>query len=208
LTEDWGKSWKPVNYGFPPEAFIISFAIKGDTIFAGNEGGIGVYKTSIDSINWIKVNNGIIDTYYITTINVNNGDVFIGTTNGVYRSSDNGNNWNQVNYGLSSTTIISLAVKGSNIMLVPIMRVFFLSKDYGNTWKSINGNLPKYYIYDICLDDSSIFMSSSGGVFKSNDNGSQWSIINNNSYVISMVLNGNKLILGSDSGKILYQKIR
>ncbi len=109
---------------------------------------------------WQQINNGLTGSFFVGALAINSsGDIFAGTTDGVagtksagvFRSSDNGDNWSQINTGLTNT-----------IVLAPPSIRALATNSRG----------------DIFAGTSAPGASFGGGVFRSTDNGDNWSQIN------------------------------
>jgi hypothetical protein len=57
-----------------------------------------------------------LDGYYIRTITVTGGNIFVGTSgDGMFRSTNNGTSWSAINTGLVGLEFPAFAVSGSNL---------------------------------------------------------------------------------------------
>ncbi len=87
--------------------------------------------------------------------------------------------WEKVNtIEIGSNSIISVAVTGTNIYAVSsdIKNTLLKSADSGLNWATITG-IPKN-VNSVTVLDQYIFAGTSGGVYRSADNGITWSSIN------------------------------
>ncbi|MBA4311192.1 MAG: hypothetical protein C0417_01040 [Chlorobiaceae bacterium] len=77
-------------------------------VFAGTQDG--VFRSTINSNNWLEVDNGLASKYIRSFASINS-TIFVGTNNaGVYRSTDYGSVWEAINEDLKNQTIQTLAV--------------------------------------------------------------------------------------------------
>ncbi|NIR52717.1 MAG: hypothetical protein GWN55_08430 [Phycisphaerae bacterium] len=119
------------------------------------------------------------------------GSIFaanVGFDSGIFRSMDNGDNWNRLNAGLKDEYVRVLAIRQDGVILAATYNGqnsrFITSTDTGNTWSE--KILPKSLnIRDIAFNSSGhVFIASvesdetSAGMFRSTDNGQNWTQIN------------------------------
>src|SRR4051812_43453471 len=115
LILNTSAQWMPTNG--PYGGTVTCFAISGQNIFAGTDGG-GVFLSTDSGTTWTPVNKGITNPR-ITALTISGTTVFAGASygyDGLFRSTDNGKNWTIMNNGVPDLTWISaLAVSGTNI---------------------------------------------------------------------------------------------
>ncbi len=143
----------------------------------------------------------------INALTYNNGIIYAGTEKGYCYSTDNGNTWNTFNDGLStSTDIVSIMVNDTCVYAGTTDGVYILSKS-SLTWKQ-NG-LQDFDITCFASDGTTIYAGTYGsGVFKSTDNGTNWTEINEGldyPSVRSMVIKGSAIFAGTEGG--IYKSI-
>jgi photosystem II stability/assembly factor-like uncharacterized protein len=95
---------------------IVINSTSPNIMYAGTAGA-GVYKTTNSGVNWVQVNNGLINlTVQCMAISKSNPSIImVGTTNtgsspGVYRSTDAGANWTLKNNGITESGILPQAI--------------------------------------------------------------------------------------------------
>ncbi|MBI4946715.1 MAG: hypothetical protein HY840_09970 [Bacteroidetes bacterium] len=204
LSTNNGKTWTAVNNGLPEKTIVNSMIVNGENIFIGTQRGIFI--SSNNGSSWISANTGLPSNITINSLAASGANIFAGTQQGIYLSTNNGGNWNAVNNGLpnkingSETWVQSLAIIGSNIFAGAFEDGVFLSKDNGSTWTAVNTGLPKEStplthksstaiipIIYMLANGSEIFAiaahkstySYGGGIFKSTNNGANWTAVNN-----------------------------
>jgi hypothetical protein len=79
LSTDNGENWTNMNNGFPSNVDIVSFAIQGNTIYAGTWSK-GIFRSSDNGENWEEFNEGYDATY--TKIIAISGKYLYAGTNG------------------------------------------------------------------------------------------------------------------------------
>ena len=117
--------------------------------------------------------------------------VYAGTNHGVYVSTDSGGSWGAASSGLSSQFVTSLAAyQPPTPPGVPPAPPFlyagtadtgvFVSQSRGQSWVPA-GTLPNVDVTALTVDAASgtVWAATQGGVFKSTNNGSSWTPMNN-----------------------------
>jgi ligand-binding sensor domain-containing protein len=119
--------WTEADFGIP-DIFqtrdIRALAVCNGNIFAASTGG--VFFSSDDGTSWTSINGGV-QTSYVLSFAVVNGNIFAGTlSDGVFLFSNSGKAWNDINTGLGNTRIMSLNVFGGFL---------FAGTDGGGVWR-------------------------------------------------------------------------
>jgi len=130
---------------------------------AGTMGG-GIFRMSIDSTNWTRVDS---ENFVNTIVTSPSGLIFAGTYDkGVVRSTDNGKTWTEINKGLTDTTVITLAVSSDGkVIFAGTNSGIFMSIDNGNNWMQINTGLPDVqynYIDALAVSKTTVFTGIDG----------------------------------------------
>jgi photosystem II stability/assembly factor-like uncharacterized protein len=178
LSTDNGASWSIKNNA--PAAFSSqSFGINNIYIFAGTPyGSCGVLRCSVDSTTWNYINLGGLNILGVYSLVVNDSSVFAGTESyGIFSSTDNGDHWNSLNNGLAdiSTTHFSTL--------------------------AVNGS----NIFAGTSFSPSISAITRKGIYRSTDNGTTWSTINNglpNNNITALAVYHAKVFAATDSNGI------
>jgi hypothetical protein len=186
---------------------VHAFAVDGDNIFAGTEGG--VFFSSNNGTTWTSRSTGLT-SLRIRGLAIIGSNIFAATYGGgVFRSTNYGINWVAVNTGLgfggSSITINSLFAKGSNLFAGGDGEGAFLSTNNGDTWIGINTGIGNY-INTFAVSGDNIFAGTSfHGVFLSTNNGSSWSALNTgltDKDVQALAISGGNIFAGTEGGGV------
>jgi hypothetical protein len=120
-----GASWTGVNNGLQASGVVSSFAVSGDSIFAGTD--YGVYLSTNTGTDWTAVNNGLTYdqglTPLVNSLAIRGSDIVAGAqiinnNGGVFLSTNGSANWTGVNAGLAdSSKVTSVAIKDSLIFV-------------------------------------------------------------------------------------------
>jgi photosystem II stability/assembly factor-like uncharacterized protein len=176
-----GDKWDSVSTGLTNKS-IRSFAIKNENFFAGTLSGVSL--STDNGINWFEANTGLVATT-VLDLKISNGSVITGTYQcGVSKSIDNGNSWKATNLNFANNSIYKLAINNNNIFAALYFgNEVYLSQDNGENWKAVS-QIPKkktqFLIYNISIFNDIIFASTSEGLFKSVNNGTNWTELDTN----------------------------
>lgn len=175
LSAQWHQTAGPVG------ATINCIAASGTTVFAGTENG-GIFRSLDNGNTWFPKNIGMPDKR-VYAIALSGTNVYAGSMSGLYKSVSNGNNWYPVNLGGAFNYISSIEVQDSNVFVGTSGGGIYRSTNYGTTFTTINTGLPTttngFTIYSILIKDTTVFLGTSSGVYRSTDNGNNWIDVNN-----------------------------
>ena len=174
---------------------IKSLTISGNNLYAGTDWGI--YLSTNYGTSWIKIYSGLY-TEIVNTVAINGTNIFAGTTcSGIKLSTNNGISWNTSNNGLTCASIDKLAINTTGIWAGSIGGGYgggaFQTFDNGNTWNNIqlDTTTQSTYVTSILAKDSTIYIGTIKGIFKSLNNGQDWTNYKQPHYTVSsLVENG------------------
>jgi hypothetical protein len=200
LSTNNGASWAPVNKGLPlaiPNdssygyAWITDLAISGTNIFAGTEGGHGVYLSTNMGTTWESISSPGANAFAVIGSNI-----FASNWNGVFLSTDNGTSWAPVNQGLpkvqgdttATVPIECLAVSGANLFAAckyswgsGFQSGIYLSTNNGTSWTKVDSGLPPDVIdvnpQSLAASGSNIFAVVGVNIYLSTNNGTSWTSV-------------------------------
>jgi PKD repeat protein len=196
VSSNNGSTWSSANTGLPNNSYGYSLAVSGANIFVGT--GSGIYVSSNNGISW-TLSNTTID---VMSFAVNGSSIFAGAYgNGVYLSNNNGSTWAAVNTGLTNLTVVSLLATGKNLFAGTTNGVF-VSSNNGTSWTNVSNGLPSSTsVNSLTSSGTKVFAGTNKGVFLTSNNGISWIPVNaglKNTNVNSVIVNGTKLMAGSD----------
>jgi beta-lactamase regulating signal transducer with metallopeptidase domain/photosystem II stability/assembly factor-like uncharacterized protein len=228
-STDNGTTWAEVCNGFTTQT-IQAIAISENNVFAGSSGGILL--STNNGTSWNTANNGLTSAY-VNTLAVSGKNLLASTYGGVFLSDNNGKSWIKAMNGLSGN-IHAFAESGKNLFAGTENGVF-LSTDNGINWTAVNNGLTNFNIRAFAVCGMTLFagtpgassvrtsftnqgqISSSvnpGGVFRSTDNGTTWTVVNNGlpeyPTVLALAANGANLfavVSGNNSGSTLVRGV-
>jgi photosystem II stability/assembly factor-like uncharacterized protein len=183
---DNGTSWaEMINSGLTNQR-VLSFAVKGNALFAGTYGG-GVFRSTDTGATWSAVNEGLSNTYVLSLAG-KGANLFAGTQlGGAFRSIDTNVIWTPSNTGLpANSTVYSLEISGTDVFAGTDSGVY-RSADNGTTWNKSNFGLPMvippgdtisthyFQVNAFAKIGTNLFAGTDLGVFLSINNGASWS---------------------------------
>lgn len=158
--------------------------------YAGTDKGL--YRSYDISKGWEKINlgAGINENIFAVTSNPEQPQtIWVGTaTSGALVSRDNGKTWQKVQAIASNVPISSITIdpKRSDYVYVGTTQTLYLTRDGGKNWLRRGGNLPLGNFTSIIINPTNsdeVFASSAlesdGGIYYSNDAGTNWKRVDN-----------------------------
>jgi photosystem II stability/assembly factor-like uncharacterized protein len=132
----------------------------------------------------------------------NDTDLYAGSNFGsIFHSSDKGENWKDIGNSIYFNCS-DLKISGPNLYAATYNGIF-LSTDKGESWKE----LSTIYAFCIAVKDTFLFVSTPDGGYRSNDNGLNWSSVNNGIEGVGvgdLVSSGSDLFVATYSHGIYY----
>ncbi|MDP4115750.1 MAG: T9SS type A sorting domain-containing protein [Bacteroidota bacterium] len=221
LSSNHGLGW---NYIGEEPGNVSSIIADGSEIYAANEDGFGIYKTTNNGTTWSQANDGLFLTQ-IRTLDALGNYLYAATYgNGIIASSNNGLNWIKVNNGIPSRFTLSLGVKGNNLFTGTWAYTddpagIFLSTDHGAEWVNIsNGINQGAMISCFAFKENKIFAGTYetdghrewGYIYLSTNDGESWSNVFNNVFpdcIQTLFINNNHIYAGTFWGYALRSRV-
>jgi phage pi2 protein 07 len=201
------SSWTLKNVGVT-KLRAQSVVVNGSNLVTSMGGR--VYVSSNNGDNWTEKGFGLTDIQTIA-FTTNGTNSYAGTSTGeVYLSKNNGANWVPVSNNLSCDNVFSLASNGTNVFastnldLISNFNFKFRvnsSNNNSSSWNEVNTGFPadnsgSSSNYVLATIGSTVFAGSFRGVYKSTNNGGNWTAVNNgieNWFIYALASDGAKL---------------
>jgi photosystem II stability/assembly factor-like uncharacterized protein len=177
--------WKQTKS--PEGGYIFCFASSGSKIYVGTVSG-GVYVSTNGGTNWTQANNGL-GNITVGALAVNSTNLIASASNDgrskIYLSTNDGTNWTKVDNGLPNDNpnvyfqIRCLAVapdgKGDVFIYAGTNGYgVYVSSDNGTNWVPDTAGLNNKNIMSLTANDTTIYVGTSTGVFRSTINTKSW----------------------------------
>jgi hypothetical protein len=153
------------------------------------------------NLDWVQ-NNGPYGNS-VWTSNYFNGVILAGSGDGkIYRTENNGTTWD-ICFENEATWRIFYKLSNNSIIAGNANRELFVSSDNGITWSPVNPGLPEGFDLRDMIEDSNhnLYAATGTGIFKSTDNGANWTATNYTNYAFSVCVdNQNNIYAASYQG--------
>lgn len=191
-----GEIYCSTNSGLDWEEYRLSENIwvqsitssSADTLFAVTWGGGGysdgaVFKSADFGVSWEKTS--LQNIAGLSLFTHSNGDIFVGTIGNLYKSSDDGLTWSDYELPTGNSSINNIEILSSNTIFVGTGSGVVKSFNYDNDWIISNNGLNDLGRINAiaCGPNDELFVGVLGsGLFKSEDLGLNWQLINTGFY--------------------------
>jgi len=202
LSTNDGTTWNPANNGLPYIYGVDAFATSSSKLIAATKGG-GVYLSADNGTSWGSANTGLTGTD-VSSLTMNDTNLFAGTQAGVFISTNNGTIWSAVNTGLTNINVHSLAAIASNLFAWTYGGGVFRSTNNAASWSPVNTGLTNDTVNAFAVSGTDLFAGTGSGVFISTDGGTSWiasTLIN--THVNALLVSGTDLFAGTNQGVFL-----
>jgi photosystem II stability/assembly factor-like uncharacterized protein len=182
-TRNGGRTWDSINAGLK-RLEIKALLISRGTIYAGT--GDGLYRLSEGGAEWNVVTKGLDDVLVHSIAVAPDRTLYVGTSGkGLLRHTPESPEWQRVTHGLvdheglRENFIRALAMdRNHTIYAGTFDGGVFRSGDGGVNWRPISRALPNDSIRSIVLNGRGLYVATGRGIFKSMNEGGQWTALN------------------------------
>jgi photosystem II stability/assembly factor-like uncharacterized protein len=180
-TSDGGATWKSIHTGMMDDSDVFSIQVdrlKPERVFAS--ACSGVYGSSDGAERWSKLETpkGAFRTYFVAIDPKHEETVFAGTSEGLLKSADSGRAWRKVSPEAVRSISFDAWVPG-RIFFASSSGGLMISTDGGDTLRSANFGFTNRNFTTLTgagnvLYSSSVYESTSGGVYRTDNLGLRW----------------------------------
>ena len=158
-TIDGGASWRPVNTGFPNNAYFATVAVdpaNTQNVYAGTSGQ-GAFKSTDKGLNWTGISSGLVDNniWGFAIPLAAPETIYAATYRGVSKSTNGGATWRTVNTGLDDLSIYSIAIDPRNPSTLYVgtsAAGIYKTTDGGEHWVRVSEGLTSMRTYALAVD--------------------------------------------------------
>jgi len=184
--------WLPYVSGL---STVRSITTQNDVIYAASY-PTGIFKSDNDGASWSLAINGITlssGNAFARSVGRNTTHLFAGTHTGIYRSNNGGTNWTLANGSLTASTTIyanKFFQFGNTTFAVFSGTIangggIHRTVDNGNTYLiGHSGMGSNATVYQLATSGTALYAATSVGIYKSTDNGQQWSILSGTNFAV------------------------
>src|ERR1700693_4783629 len=193
-STDGGESWNAFGSVSDPFFTLVADPTPPTTLYAGNQAGTGLFKSTDSGAHWTTINKGLptnqgatgalplilglaVDPSHPTNL-------YAGTYgNGLYRSTDGGLNWSPASGAMRTNYVAAISVVQSSTLLAGTLGSgVYRSADNAGTWTLSDAGLDIAIVTSLLADPGTpgtVYASAFDGVYKSADGGGTWLALSN-----------------------------
>ncbi len=188
FSTDYGTTWRAAKDSGLVTKVNPNLTATSSGLYAATSDS-GIFVSSNNGDNWKSINGGIMDTLHPLDIVQSGPNLVVSTVNnGIFISLDNGTNWRVASNSMPKS-VPALSIVDSSVFAV-FENGMYLSTDNGENWNKINNFYYTGYFNGqtgIVSANGVLFLSNgdagivdtTGGYFRSTDNGKTWIIDRN-----------------------------
>jgi hypothetical protein len=213
FSDDYGATWQEINTGL--ESLKIRSVILVDTLCMIATISEGIYKTSINNINW-KQSSNEIGIRSVADLSFDGNMIYAASINEVFKSSNSGDNWIPSNNGINTTSCKCFAVH-DNVIYLGCTGSVYRSSDQAENWISIDegisGDSGHFTAGCLAANNNQVYLGiwNGEGIYISSNMGDKWELFSNgliNSYYITDILTiDDKYVFATMGGGVFYKSI-
>lgn len=193
VSSDFGATWRDSSQGLPTIPVTALARLSGTfaKLLAGTSGG-GLFQSSDGGATWTPSTSGLSDSFIASlaadpttpaTVYAGTAHPFTGSNpERIFKSTDGGTSWTQTSLGAGGFSIDFIAVNPARPSQVLAgssgVSGYFQSVDGGSNWTVVGTSAACGGLNAIAFDasGSTVFLAANGGVCRSSDGGSTWSL--------------------------------
>ncbi len=203
ISDNDAASWR-IASAAPPDNYFTRFYSKDNVLFGSSNGGVFVSYDNGDT--WQRLTS--VGKYNFTTINGKGNVVIAGTEKqGLYISTDLGQSWS-VNY-VSKKLFVGFFSCGGNILYARAssneVDGLFRLRENSEQWDSLG--MGEHDPVDILVDNTTLYMGGYDGIYKSDDEGNNWTKISSYLFDVQrMIKTSSGWLVASYSSGLQFSK--
>jgi photosystem II stability/assembly factor-like uncharacterized protein len=176
-STDNSDSWNKIALN--ASSWVKSFAINGNTIFAGLDNG--TFFTSVDGgTHWMEADSGLPGST-LSALAVNDSFIFAGFQNRacVYRSPVGTIMWTEAYNGLNShlDNVVNTLSTCGDLLFAGTQDGVYMSVDNGKTWHRAPSGMNNCYVFSVLTIGGKI-LATTDKLYVSVDSGKTWTRVN------------------------------
>ncbi len=190
----------------PDGGSVRNLAVSGNAVLATTDQGF-IFRSTDGGVSWTEVlNTGLFEI--ILELTTTGTRVYALTTTRIYSSNDNGVTWSSTAATFPSGLVTALAANGNNVFIGLVTealatRGVYRSTDSGASWAISNTGISDSLITALAVSGTNLIAGSAGGfVYRSINNGTNWSAVTLNQTLLSVddaVASGTNFYLAADT---------
>jgi photosystem II stability/assembly factor-like uncharacterized protein len=177
---DNAATWEYKIFGVNGNGHVLYYTALDTLLFAATENY--VFSSSDKGETWDEKYSGMaLSDAYTTQVKANAGVLYATKmTDGIYRSTNKGDSWVSVNGNLpTGETVISVGFHNNTLFIGTEEHGVYRSVNAGVKWTLTNNGLPSALkVNEISTFGDVIMLATDKGMFKSADDGLNWSAMN------------------------------
>jgi hypothetical protein len=214
VSQDNGQTWTATGSGAPP---LFVLAARSGIVYAysvdfSNNPLIRsvLWKSADAGATWTQLSSGVYASYQITSDPSSASTVYRSTATGTIRmpisggfdrSTDGGQNWTSIDNGIAGNVVTAFVIDPRNPTVLYLANApegmqgvppppsgFFKSIDSGMTWTPLTSSLGTVLGLAIDPAASTLYASSSTGVYRSSDQGATFSQVSSTVVAFNLLL--------------------
>ncbi len=168
-TTNGGESWSRI----PSFGYFNNHVMIHPTGFVFAAGDAGLFRSTDSGIVWSQVGQPLINDF-VSGLASSNRYIFAGSGNGrMFRSSDLGTTWDDISSDSSNSYIFDFAIHpNSHVFASTYFGGVLRSTDNGSSWSCVG--FQDTTTFFAINKDGVLFVATSVGIFRSQDEGATW----------------------------------